>query len=272
MTLESWCKAATQIAIAAGQQILTVYEDEFEVEYKADESPLTLADQRAHQTIVAGLDALATGLPILSEEGEIPDYSSRSRWSRYWLLDPLDGTKEFVKRNGEFTVNIALIDEGVPVLGVVHVPVTGVTYFSWLGGGSWRQQAGLQPVQIAVRTAPPEGRLAVVCSRSHRGERLEQLLQNLGDFDAVPMGSSLKLCLVAEGGADFYPRLGPTSEWDTAAAHAIVLEAGGQVVDLQMRPLRYNQKDSLLNPEFLVLPAGRPEWLPDFGMLADNQA
>ncbi|MDF1817039.1 MAG: 3'(2'),5'-bisphosphate nucleotidase CysQ [Immundisolibacteraceae bacterium] len=272
MTLESWCETATQIAIAAGQQILTVYDGEFEVEYKADESPLTLADQRSHHTIVAGLEELATGLPILSEEGEMPDYETRRSWSRYWLLDPLDGTKEFVKRNGEFTVNIALIDQGVPVLGVVHVPVTGVTYFSWSGGGSWRQADSDKPTRISVRTAPPAGRLAVVCSRSHRGERLEQLLQQLGDFDAVPMGSSLKLCLVAEGGADFYPRLGPTSEWDTAAAHAVVLEAGGHVVDLQGQPLQYNQKESLLNPEFLVMPLGRPEWLPDFGLLADTGA
>ena len=267
MTLESWCDAATQIAIAAGQQILTVYGDEFEVQYKADESPLTLADQRAHQAIVAGLEALATGLPILSEEGDLPKFSSRRRWSRYWLLDPLDGTKEFVKRNGEFTVNIALIDAGVPVMGVVYVPVTGVIYFAWAGGGSWRQERGQSPVKIAVRATPPQGRLAVVCSRSHRGERLASLLRRLGDHEVVPMGSSLKLCLVAEGRADFYPRLGPTSEWDTAAAHAVVLEAGGQVLDLLMQPLLYNQKESLLNPEFLVLPNGRPQWLPDFSDL-----
>ncbi len=262
--LADYCNAARQIAQAAGQRILEVYGDQFEVEYKADDSPLTLADQRAHQTIVEGLEALQGDLPILSEEGDIADFSVRQNWSRYWLLDPLDGTKEFVNRNGEFTVNIALIDDGVPVLGVVYVPVTGVSYFGRVGGGSWRQLADEPPVKLAVRQTAPSGELAVVCSRSHRGERLETLLQQLGDHQLVPMGSSLKLCLVAEGQADFYPRLGPTSEWDTAAAHAVVLQAGGQVVDLQMQPLLYNQKESLLNPEFLVLPAPRPEWLPDF--------
>ncbi|RLA09096.1 MAG: 3'(2'),5'-bisphosphate nucleotidase [Gammaproteobacteria bacterium] len=267
MKLEEYCNAATQIAVAAGQQILEVYGDEFAVEYKADESPLTLADQRSHDVIVAGLQALGTGLPILSEEGDMPDFASRSQWSQYWLLDPLDGTKEFVKRNGEFTVNIALVDAGVPVLGVVYVPVTGVTYFAWAGGGSWRQESGETPEKITVRQAAPDGCLAVVCSRSHRGARLEALLQRLGNYEAVPMGSSLKLCLVAEGLADFYPRLGPTSEWDTAAAHAVVLEAGGQVTDLQRLPLLYNQKESLLNPEFLVMPAGHPDWLPDFDNL-----
>lgn len=268
MTLEQYCRAATEIARAAGERILDVYGEEFAVEYKADESPLTLADQRAHQTIVTGLAALGSRLPILSEEGDLPDFASRSQWSRYWLLDPLDGTKEFVKRNGEFTVNIALIDAGVPVLGVVYVPVTGVTYFAWAGGGSWRQLPDQPAQRISVRDTPADGCLAVVCSRSHRGDRLEALLQKLGDYEAVPMGSSLKLCLVAEGRADFYPRLGPTSEWDTAAAHAVVLEAGGQVVDLERRPLRYNQKESLLNPEFLVFAAGQPEWMPDFQELS----
>lgn len=265
--LDRYCDQARQIAASAGEQILEVYDAEIEVEYKEDNSPLTLADQRAHRVIVAGLEKLSGDLPILSEEGAKTDFSLRREWSRYWLLDPLDGTKEFVKRNGEFTVNIALIEAGVPVMGVVYVPVTGVTYFARKGGGSWRQQGDHPPVRIAVRQVAADGRLAVVCSRSHRGDRLEGLLNQLGDFDAVPMGSSLKLCLVAEGRADFYPRLGPTSEWDTAAAHAVVLEAGGRVVDLARQPLRYNQKESLLNPEFLVLPEDHPRWLPDLSGL-----
>ncbi len=268
MDLEQLCRAAVQIAVDAGGRIMEVYQGDFEVEYKQDESPLTLADQRAHELIVARLAELDSTIPILSEEGEPPTFAVRQQWQRYWLVDPLDGTKEFVKRNGEFTVNIALIDQGVPVLGVVYVPVTGVSYFSWSGGGCWRiggdQKPGQAAEQVKVRQLPAGQELAVVCSRSHRGDRLEGLLERLGNYRAVPTGSSLKLCLVAEGSADFYPRLGPTSEWDTAAAHALVLEAGGVVVDLQLQPLLYNQKDSLLNPEFLVLPELNPEWLPGF--------
>lgn len=264
MQLEQLCRAAVQIAIDAGQRIIEVYQGDFDVEYKQDESPLTLADQRAHELIVAQLTALDSSIPILSEEGEPPAFAVRQQWQRYWLVDPLDGTKEFVKRNGEFTVNIALIDQGVPVIGVVFVPVTGVSYFSWRDGGCWRTATDNQTVQVKVRQLPAGDELAVVCSRSHRGDRLEGLLARLGNYRAVPTGSSLKLCLVAEGSADFYPRLGPTSEWDTAAAHALVLEAGGVVVDLQLQPLLYNQKDSLLNPEFLVLPEQNPDWLPSF--------
>ena len=257
------------IAKRAGEAIMAVYEKEdFGVETKSDNSPLTEADLAAHRVIEAALLEAFPDIPVLSEESGDVSYEQRKDWRCFWMVDPLDGTKEFVKRNGEFTVNIALIDQGVPVLGVVYVPVTGVSYFSWSGGGCWRiggdQKPGQVAEQVRVRQLPAGGELAVVCSRSHRGDRLESLLQRLGNYRAVPTGSSLKLCLVAEGSADFYPRLGPTSEWDTAAAHALVLEAGGVVVDLQLQPLLYNQKESLLNPEFLVLPELNPEWLPSF--------
>ena len=267
MNLKDYCQQAARIAASAGAEILKVYEGEIEVELKDDDSPLTLADKASHNEIVAGLQQLDSSIPVLSEEGAQIDFITRSSWSTYWLIDPLDGTKEFIKRNGEFTVNIALVEKGVPILGVVYVPVTGITYFSWQGGGSWRQQANAEPVRLEVKRALPGSALTVVCSRSHRGERLDQLLDRLGEYEALPTGSSLKLCMVAEGSADFYPRLGPTSEWDTAAAHAVVLGAGGVVLDLNLEPLVYNQKDSLLNPEFLVMPEAKPAWLPDLGGL-----
>ena len=184
-------------------------------------------------------------------------FSERSSWQRYWLVDPLDGTREFVKRNGEFTVNIALIDDHVPVLGVIVVPVTGLCYYARSGGGAFRQGRGETPRPISTR--PLNRRhVTVAGSRSHAGERLGRFLSRIGDYDLVSMGSSLKSCLVAEGKADVYPRLGPTSEWDTAAAHCIVDEAGGRLTDTAMHPLRYNTKESLLNPDFFV--SGSPDF------------
>jgi 3'(2'), 5'-bisphosphate nucleotidase len=198
-------------------------------------------------------------IPVLSEESASLPYSERSSWNRYWLVDPLDGTREFVKRNGEFTVNIALIEDGVPVLGVVHVPVTGVSYMACRGRGAMKQESGKTPVAIQAR-ALGDGPVMVVGSRSHRGDSLIRFLDKLGDHEMVGMGSSLKLCLVAEGAADIYPRLGPTSEWDTAAAQCVVEQAGGYVTDTDMQPLRYNTKDSLLNPFFLVFGDDSRDW------------
>ncbi len=253
------------IAEAAGTAILAVYETEFDVDAKADDSPLTQADLAAHRHIVSALAALTPGLPVLSEEGGLPDFAERRRWRRYWLVDPLDGTKEFVKRNGEFTVNIALIDEHVPILGVVHVPVRGLTYTGCVGAGAVRREAGgrRQPIHVAIESRSP---VRVVGSRSHRGASLDAFLDKLGEYEMVPMGSSLKLCLVAEGAADVYPRLGPTSEWDTAAAQAVVEQAGGAVWRLDGRPLTYNEKADILNPHFLVVGPQDHDWL---GILAD---
>jgi 3'(2'), 5'-bisphosphate nucleotidase len=248
-----------ELAHLAGEKILAVYNSDFAVEEKDDKSPLTAADMAAHHAIVAGLQALTPAVPVLSEESASRPFAERAAWSRYWLVDPLDGTREFVKRNGEFTVNIALIDHGVPVLGVVHVPVTGVTYLACRGRGAFRQEPGGEPVAIHVRK-PGAGPLRVVGSRSHRGESLSRYLEKLGEHELVGMGSSLKLCLVAEGAADVYPRLGPTSEWDTAAAQAVVEQAGGHVTDTRMRPLRYNTRDSLLNPHFLVFGDDSRDW------------
>ena len=247
------------LARQAGDKILEIYDSEFSVEQKADNSPLTAADMAAHHAIVDGLTELTADIPILSEESASLPYSERSSWNRYWLVDPLDGTREFVKRNGEFTVNIALIDKGVPVLGVVHVPVTGTSYLACQGLGAMKQDANKEPVAIQVRTLG-DGPIMVVGSRSHRGDSLIRFLEKLGEHEMVGMGSSLKLCLVAEGAADIYPRLGPTSEWDTAAAQCVVEQAGGYVTDTDMQPLRYNTKDSLLNPFFLVFGDNSQDW------------
>lgn len=248
-----------EIARQAGAAILEIYATDFSVETKGDDSPLTKADMASHKIIVSALEALTPEIPVLSEESaEIP-FDTRKTWDRYWLIDPLDGTKEFIKRNGEFTVNIALIEGDKPVLGVVHVPVSGVSYYGTSDGGAFRQDAGEVPQAIQVQSSHRRP-VQVAGSRSHAGEALQSYLEKLGDHEVVSMGSSLKLCLVAEGKADIYPRLGLTSEWDTAAAQAVVEAAGGKVTDMAMQPLRYNTKESLLNPHFFVFGDSGEDW------------
>lgn len=232
---------------------------------KDDHSPLTEADLAAHRILVAGLESLLPGVPVLSEEAADIPWERRAGWRRHWLVDPLDGTKEFLSRNGEFTVNVALIEDHRPVLGVVQVPVTGVEYWGvpgpGRGAGSWRAEAGkASPVPIAV-SAQPAPALRVVGSRSHRGASLDAFLRRVGPHELVSMGSSLKFCLLAEGRADVYPRLGPTSEWDTAAAQAVVEGAGGRVLRLDGQPLDYNAKPELLNPDFVAFGPATTDWL-----------
>ena len=241
----------TDCSLAAGDAILEVYgEADFAVEAKADASPLTAADLASQKVIVECLEAADTGLPILSEEAAQAPYETRKEWRRFWLIDPLDGTKEFVKRNGEFTVNIALIEEGVPVLGVVYAPVLERMYYGGPGLGAWRRE---NAETTTIRAAGTGGdALVVVASRSHMSLDTENFLEQLPEHRLTSMGSSLKLCLVAEGSADVYPRLAPTMEWDTGAAHAVVAAAGGQVLDLNGNHLRYNKSD-LTNPHFVVL-------------------
>jgi 3'(2'), 5'-bisphosphate nucleotidase len=214
----------------------------------------------SHRIIDKGLRELTPEIPIISEESGLPPFAERGEWQTYWLIDPLDGTKEFVNRNGEFTVNIALVDSGRPVLGVVHVPVSGKTYTGCQGvGASVRNSEGeSRSINVSATTATP---VRVVGSRSHRGASLDAFLQQLGEVEMLPMGSSLKFCVVAEGGADIYPRLGPTSEWDTAAAQAVVEQAGGAVLELDGRPLAYNAKEDILNPHFLVRGPDDRDWL-----------
>ena len=248
-----------ELARRAGDAILAIYHTDFSVQDKEDRSPLTAADLASHRIIVEQLRLLTPEFPVLSEESAAVPFATRGAWHRYWLIDPLDGTKEFIKRNGEFTVNIALIEEQRPVLGIVYVPVSGVLYFGGEGIGAFREAPGEERRQIAVR-ARHQNPIRVAGSRSHASEGLQLLLANLGPHEMVSMGSSLKFCLVAEGSADLYPRLGPTSEWDTAAAQAVVEAAGGRVTDLKLRPLRYNTKESLLNPHFLVFGDRSVNW------------
>lgn len=259
MELQALIEPVVELAQTAGGVILEVYATDFDVQAKDDDSPLTQADMASHRTIAAGLQALTPEIPVISEEEGLPDFSVRSSWPRYWLIDPLDGTREFVNRNGEFTVNIALIDQHSPVFGVVHVPVTGVTYIGCEGSGAEvRNQQGSSAIHVAEVSASP---VRVVGSRSHLGTSLDAFLQKLGDHEMLPMGSSLKFCRIAEGAADIYPRLGLTSEWDTAAAQAVVEQAGGRVVELDGRPLSYNKKSDILNPYFLVLGPQDRDWL-----------
>jgi len=247
------------IAKRAGDAILKVYETDFSVYEKSDQSPLTEADLAAHNVIANSLLELTPSIPILSEESASIPYSLRKSWDRYWLIDPLDGTKEFVKRNGEFTVNIALIEDMRPTLGVIYVPVSKVTYYGSTDGGAFKQLPEMDAEQITTTTkhgCP----IRVAGSRSHAGDSLKRYLSNLGEHEIINMGSSLKSCLVAEGKADIYPRLGPTSEWDTGAAQAVVEAAGGRITDTKMQPLLYNNKDSLLNPDFFVFGDLNEDW------------
>ncbi len=247
------------LAELAGQRILEIYDAGFEISDKADNTPLTDADLAAHRAIVDGLTQLTPEIPVLSEESVSIPFETRQQWQRYWLIDPLDGTREFIKRNGEFTVNIALIENHEPILGVIQVPCNGILYYAWREGGAWKRMPEQDAILIQART-PSAEQLVVAGSRSHQSETITGFLDKIGSHRIFPMGSSLKSCLVAEGQADLYPRLGPTSEWDTAAAQCIVEEAGGKLTDTAMQPLRYNTKDSLLNPHFFVFGKGERDW------------
>lgn len=249
---EALREGAIAIARSAAAAILEVYGTDFSVQQKADASPVTAADMAAHRCIVAGLATLSPSIPVLSEEAtHVVPAAERRAWPAYWLVDPLDGTREFVKRNGEFTVNIALVQGGVPVFGVIQAPVTGGL---WHGADGQACRRGADGVDTPLRCRQPaDGRLRVAASRSHRDARTSALMARIGDTEPVAMGSSLKFCLLAEGTLDVYPRFGPTSEWDTAAGQAILEAAGGSVVDPRGRPFRYNRRDTLLNGDFLAL-------------------
>lgn len=255
---------AKTAALEAGAEIMKIYTDpvqDFGVEKKSDNSPLTLADKAAHLCIVRYLQE--TGIPILSEEGSHLPYEQRKEWSRLWVVDPLDGTKEFIKMNGEFTVNIALVDNGEPILGVIYIPATDVLYYGIIGEGAWKEGAlSNSPSMGRIKENLPKeeevgrGAFVVVASRSHMNaeteEYINQLRKNHDKIQLISSGSSIKICLVAEGVADAYPRFAPTMEWDTAAGDAIARAAGKHVVNVQTgHPLVYNKED-LHNPWFLV--------------------
>lgn len=240
-----------RIARDAGAAIMAVYAQDFSVQSKADNSPLTAADMAAHRIICAGLATLTPQIPVLSEESAEISWDVRQSWSRYWLVDPLDGTREFVKKNGEFTVNIALVDGDRPVLGVVYAPAMDYLVHAERGIGAFLRD-GNKDIALQTRR-PATSPLRIAASRSHLDARTLAVLDRIGEHERIGMGSSLKFCRIAEGRTDVYPRFGPTSEWDAAAAQCVLEAAGGAVLTLDGNPLRYNTKQSLLNPDFIAL-------------------
>ncbi len=259
--LHKLTRQVNDVARSAGAIILDIYSKGYAVETKADKSPVTTADLAADCHIQCQLCQLTPEIPVLSEESAQVPFRERNQWQTYWLVDPLDGTREFIKGNGEFSVNIALIHDGAPILGVIYAPVMDDLYFAYRAGGAWKQSCPLEkPKRIKVRKAPANGPTVTRSRSRHTGPNLRAFLDNLGSHDEVSMGSALKSCLVAEGAADLYPRLGPTSEWDTGAAQCIVTEAGGHFTDTDMHTLRYNTKDSLINPNFFVCGDSSEDW------------
>ena len=257
--LEELTSEILKISCQAGDRILEIYETDFSVENKSDNSPLTAADMAAHNTICEQLTKLTPSIPILSEESSHINFSDRQKWNQYWLVDPLDGTREFIKRNGEFTVNIALIENHCSIMGVIHIPVTGISYTAAINNGAYKYEANGNKTRIFIRQTIDDA-ITIAGSRSHGNEQLQAFINSLPNPEVLSVGSSIKFCLVAEGTADIYPRFGLTSEWDTAAAQAIVEEAGGMVIDTDYKRLEYNTKESLLNPPFLVIADKEFDW------------
>ena len=251
--------AIIEISEKASDEILKFYNIDYDVEVKDDLTPVTSADVAAHKLITKALKKLTPDIPILSEEDSEISFDERKTWKSYWLVDPLDGTREFIKKNGEFSVNIALISDQKSILGVIFVPVTRVCYYATQGNGAFKKTEA-KTEKLSVRKTQRDS-LVVAGSRSYRDSSLDNFLKNVGEYEIISMGSSIKSCMVAEGKVDIYPRLGPTSEWDTAAAQCIVEEAGGSITDTSLKPLRYNTKDSLLNPHFLAFADQKFNWL-----------
>ena len=258
LDLGNLARMCCALARDAGAAIMQIYAGDFAVERKDDNSPLTAADLAAHRVIVDGLSASTPQIPILSEESaEQARWDERRRWARYWLVDPLDGTREFVKRNGEFTVNIALIDAHRPVLGVVFAPALEELYWAWAGGNAFfatKSQSG------ELHTRPRATPLLIAGSRSHADPRMLGALDRLGPHELKPLGSSLKFCRAARAEVDLYIRYGLTSEWDTAAGQCVLEQAGGRVLRMDGSALDYNAKESLLNPDFLACGDPRTDW------------
>jgi len=254
MDLKKLALEIVQISKDAGDAIMDVYNnyEDIGIQQKKDDSPLTLADQRANDVIMVGLKALSTQYPIVSEENMAIPYEERKNYNRLWIVDPLDGTKEFIKRNGEFTVNIALIEKGRVILGVIYAPAMDLTYWAAEGYGSFKEVNGKFEKISASTFSPKDKAIKIVCSRSHLNDATQNVVNAFDSAELVPTGSSLKIALLAEGVADFYPRLGPTMEWDIAAAQIILEAAGGSVIRVDNKTsLRYNRED-MLNPSFLA--------------------
>ena len=248
---EQLISSTVEIAKLAGEGITEIYNSDFDYQLKKDLSPITAADNLSHIIITKRLKILTPEIPILSEENcDIP-YKIRANWTKYWLVDPLDGTKEFIKRNGEFTVNIALIENNTPIFGVIHLPVTSETYWGSQVNGSFYSSGNNDVKEIRV-SENHQNPIRLVASRSHPSEMLNSLLKKIVDYEIIEVGSSIKFCQIASGQADCYPRFGPASEWDTAAGEAIVSSAGGHVVAASGNSMKYNVKEEYLNPNFIV--------------------
>jgi 3'(2'), 5'-bisphosphate nucleotidase len=262
MSLPCSIEQLAQLTRQAGSATLTFWRKNPEVDHKADNSPVTAADMAAHDTLLAGLQKLTPDIPIISEEAAENPLQQRSEWTRFWLLDPLDGTREFIDGSDEYTVNLALIENNQVRFGLVGVPARDTLYWGGHGLGAWRQQAR-QPA-TPLHTRPPANPVSVVASRRHSSPEQEAMLEKLAqrhELERVSVGSSLKFCLLAEGAADIYPRLAPTSQWDTAAAQAVLEGAGGQVLKLNGQRFDYPARDSWLNPHFIACGWPDPAWL-----------
>jgi len=249
-----------EISIDAGKAIMDIYKTDFDAEKKADNSPLTKADLLSHKIISESLKDLTPEIPVLSEESSKISLNERMKWKKYWLVDPLDGTKEFIKKNGEFTTNIALIDNCKPIFGVIHVPVSKETYWGLEKKGSYFIDANFNELKMNV-SVKNDGPIRIVASRSHPSQELQAYLERIENYELIKVGSSLKFCLIAKGDADCYPRFGPTSEWDTAAGEIIARSAGAIIVDLENKPLKYNKVENYLNPSFIVTNSSENETL-----------
>lgn len=247
----------------ASKAILAIYQTEFKTQTKSDATLLTEADLIAHEIITQGLNVLTPNLPVLSEESAIISFAERYQWQRYWLVDPLDGTKEFVEKTGEFSINIALIEQCQPILGLIYIPVSKICYYAQQGQGAFKQLHNHVAYPIKVKTQWQQP-LNILVSRRHNLAKIDSFLQKIQDYTVIRQGSAIKFGLIAEGTADIYPRLGNTSEWDTAAGQCIVEAAGGVVLDLTGRSLRYNIKESLLNPSFVVAGNISQSWFKYF--------
>jgi len=250
ISIDHLVSQVNDIAVAAGQEILTIYQRDFHVDIKDDNSPVTEADVAANDIIVASLRTITPHIPILSEEGASIPWDERKQWQTFWLVDPLDGTKEFIKRNGEFTVNIALIHDQQPILGVVYAPALDRLYYT-NSEGAFLLHDG-ETTKLSVQPIPDDETVKIVGSRSHASPEMSLYLTRFKETEVIPVGSSLKFCLIAEGNAHCYPRLGPTCWWDTGAGHAVACAAGASVVQLDGTPLLYNHQESVLNPFFVV--------------------
>ena len=256
--LERVLPEIVKIAAAAGEKILAVRNTSYTVSTKGDKTPVTEADMAAHEVIRDGIAAVSD-LPMLSEEAADIPHETRSAWSEYWAIDPLDGTRDFIEGSDDFAVNIGLVLDHAPVLGVVHAPASGESYFARRLGGAYKTTGDGKPVRLQA-SQTNGGRPAVVISAQHSGKTTLRFLEKLGSHTLIKRGSIIKTCMVAEGSADVYMRFGPTSEWDTVAGQCILEEAGGRMIDMHDRPLRYNHSESLLNPPFVAAAPSAPDW------------